>query len=165
MAKLKLPKGVKAEDVSVADFAVGGAMDPGDIRKMLGGVGRDYPPEVWKMLQEVFRPKDLSKVLPATESKVPGSIVGSVKGTQDRAFIDYLNKIAKELIGPSAVGPTPGPPAAFRAIDDILNPTALKVMDEQFAKNNPIFKQMEKAGMFRRGRGKVPVDPWLAGQE
>src|SRR3990167_9067482 len=135
-------------------------MDPGDIRKMLGGVRGEHTPEVWRMLQEVFRPKDLSKVLPKQASVVPAKLQTGAK--QDKAFIDYLNKIAKELIGPSAVGPTPGPPAAFRAVDDILNPTARKVMEQEFKKNNPIFREMQAAGKFNRGKvAPRRVDPWL----
>lgn len=97
MPKLKLPKGVAPEDVGVADFAVGGAMDPGDIRKMLGGVTGPHSMETLKRLTEVFRPKDLSKVLPAEHfaSKVPAA--PGTAGKVDAAFFSYLDRLSKLL--------------------------------------------------------------------
>lgn len=100
MAKMRLPKGVKPEEVGVADFAVGGAMDPGDIRKALGGVTGPHSMDTMKRLTEVFRPKDLSKVLPRSvtgPSQVPGAPPTAEK--IDSAFEAYLQRLAEAFFG------------------------------------------------------------------
>ena len=66
---------------------------PSEVAKMLKAA--EPTEEVWGRLQEVFRPKDLSQVLPREASKVPPSVVGRVRATQDLAFMEYLDQIAK----------------------------------------------------------------------
>lgn len=60
-------------------------------------------------------------------------------------------------------------PKDIRAIQDILNPTARRIMDQMFREANPIFRWLQAQGYFDRGRSprqaRPRVDPWLSQEE
>lgn len=98
MAHIRYPKakGKSAAELGSEVMPVSGMVQgPTEVARMMKGAKPTA--EVWQRLQEVFRPKDLSQVLPREASKVPPSVVGQTRATQDLAFMEYLDQIAKLL--------------------------------------------------------------------
>ena len=97
MAHIRNPgsKGKSAAQLGTEVMPVGAmaVKGPTEVAKMMKGATPTQ--EVWQRLQEVFRPKDLSQVLPREASRVPPRL--GTAGRVDTAFLEYLDQIAKLL--------------------------------------------------------------------